>query len=212
MNRPAFYRADGLRRQRVLIDTATQLFLELGYSAASMNQLVERAGGSKSSIYTYFRNKEGLFEAVIDDMVRDILFPLHAIQPDEQDLEESLRNVADRTLAVLTSPKGLGLSRIVYAECIKLPALGEAFYQHGPGRAIAELGNYLKDLNDSARITCQHPHSAAEFFWGMLLHKPMLQGLCGTERPMSAQKRKLYVAQVVDTFVDRFIEKSRDTT
>ena len=206
MNSPAFCRADGLKRQRTLIDAATELFLEVGYSAASMNQLVERAGGSKSSIYTYFHNKEGLFVAVIEDMVRDILFPLHAIEPDEEDLTESLRNLADRTLDVLTSRKGLGLSRIVYAESVNLPALGEAFYQHGPGRAIADLGDYLQDMNDSAQITCQHPHSAAEFFWGMLLHKPMLQGLCGTERPMSARKRKLYVAQVVDTFIDRFIE------
>lgn len=206
MNSPAFCRADGLKRQRTLIDAATELFLEVGYSAASMNQLVERAGGSKSSIYTYFHNKEGLFVAVIEDMVRDILFPLHAIVPDEQDLRESLCKLADRTLDVLTSRKGLGLSRIVYAESVKLPALGVAFYQHGPGRAIADLGDYLQEMNDSARITCQHPRTAAEFFWGMLLHKPMLQGLCGTERPMSARRRKRYVAQVVDTFIDRFIE------
>jgi AcrR family transcriptional regulator len=206
MNKPVLVRADSLRRHQALIDAATELFLEVGYSAASMNQLVERAGGSKSSIYAYFRDKEGLFVAVIDDMVRDILLPLHTLIREEQDLEESLRLVADRTLAVLTSPKGLGLSRIVYSESVKLPAVGQAFYQHGPGRAIEELADYLQGLNVSGKISCCDPHSAAEFFWGMLLHKPMLQGMCGTERPMSTRNRKAYVAGVVETFIDRFIE------
>ena len=170
-----------------------------------MDQLVERAGGSKSSIYTYFRDKEGLFVAVIDDMVRDILLPLHALIPDEQDLEASLKQLADRTLHVLTSPKGLGLSRIVYSESVKLPTVGKTFYEHGPGRAIHELGRHLQNLSDCGKITCSDPHSAAEYFWGMLLHKPMLQGLCGIERPMAARARKIHVTRVVETFITHFI-------
>ena len=192
-----------------MIEAATQLFLEVGYSAASMNQLVERAGGSKSSIYAYFKNKEGLFVAVVEDMVRDILFPLHAIDLGSHSLEDNLLNIGNRTLTVLTSHKGLGLSRIVYAESVKLPEVGLAFYQHGPGRAIKELANYLQDLNNSKKITCEDPDSASEFFWGMLLHKPMLEGLCGTRRLLSAQQRKVHVARVVDTFVVSFIENHK---
>lgn len=206
MSRPALVRIDSQRRYRALIDAATKLFLEFGYAGASMNQLVERAGGSKSSIYAYFRDKEGLFIAVIDDMVRDVLLPLHDLMSKERGLRESLTDLAERTLAELTSLKGLGLTRIVFAESAKLPAVGEAFYQHGPGRAMVELSEYLQHLVDSGEIRCEKTDMAAEFFWGMLLHRPMLQGHCGVARPMSARARKQYVAQVVGSFIDRFIE------
>lgn len=206
MNEPALIRVDSRRRHRALIDTATELFLEVGYSGASLNKLVERAGGSKSTIYAYFRDKEGLFVAVIDDMLQEILVPLYSMTLGEQDLQTSLTQLADQTLAVMTSDKGIGLSRIVYAESTKLPAVGKAFYKHGPHRAINELSEYLEKLAASGKIQCPHPTLASEFFWGMLLHKPMLQGLCSVERPMSPKARKKYVTQVVENFIRQFTE------
>lgn len=206
MNKPALNRIDSQRRHRVLIDTATELFLEVGYSGASLNQLVERAGGSKSTIYAYFRDKEGLFVAVIDDMLQEILIPLYSMTLGEQDLYTSLTQLADHTLEVMTSDKGIGLSRIVYAESTKLPAVGKAFYKHGPHRAISELSQYLEKLNKSDRIQCDNPTLASEFFWGMLLHKPMLQGLCSVQRPMSPKARKKYVAQVVENFIRNYTD------
>jgi len=202
----ALVREDSRRRHRALIDAATELFLEVGYSAASMNELVKRAGGSKSSIYAYFRDKEGLFIAVIDDMVQDILLPLHSIIPSEQDLRENLLQLADRTLAVMTSRKGTGLSRMAYTASVKLPAVGKAFYEHGAARAISELGDYLQELANCGTIKCQNPYFAAEYFWGMLLHKPMLQVLCSVELPMSPRTRKKYVARVADSFIRQFTE------
>jgi len=206
VNKPALNRIDSQRRHRILIDAATELFLEVGYSGASLNQLVERAGGSKSTIYAYFRDKEGLFVAVIDDMLQEILIPLYSMTLGEQDLYTSLTQLADHTLAVMTSHKGTGLSRIVYAESVKLPAVGKAFYKHGPHRAIIELSQYLEKLSESGTIQCDNPTLASEFFWGMLLHKPMLQGLCSVERPMNPRARKKYVTQVIDNFIKQFTD------
>ncbi|MFP4036948.1 MAG: TetR/AcrR family transcriptional regulator [Desulfobacteraceae bacterium] len=52
---------------RVLIlDAATGLFAEKGYAATKVQEIVDRAGVTKPVLYYYFRNKEGLFQAIWD--------------------------------------------------------------------------------------------------------------------------------------------------
>lgn len=51
-------------RQR-LLETATALFAEKGYSGTSVREIVERAGVSKPVLYYYFKSKEGLFYAIL---------------------------------------------------------------------------------------------------------------------------------------------------
>ena len=52
-------------RQRIL-ETAADLFAEKGYASTYVREIVEKAGVSKPVLYYYFRNKEGLFHAILD--------------------------------------------------------------------------------------------------------------------------------------------------
>ncbi|HEE5471130.1 TPA: helix-turn-helix transcriptional regulator [Acinetobacter baumannii] len=44
----------GIERRLALLLSATELFLEKGYDAVSLDDIVNHAGGSKTSIYKYF--------------------------------------------------------------------------------------------------------------------------------------------------------------
>ena len=62
-------------RERIL-ETATDLFAEKGYTGTYVREIVEKAGVSKPSLYYYFQSKEGLFYAVLEwatDVQRDVL-------------------------------------------------------------------------------------------------------------------------------------------
>ena len=54
----------GHERRIALLLSANQLFLERGYDAVSLDDIVHHAGGSKTSIYKYFGSKDGLFTAI----------------------------------------------------------------------------------------------------------------------------------------------------
>ena len=41
------------------------MLLELGYAGASIDAVIERVGGSKRAIYSYFGGKKELFEAIV---------------------------------------------------------------------------------------------------------------------------------------------------
>jgi len=52
-------------RNRIL-QTALKLFLEKSYKAVTFQELVQKTGFSKGAFFYYFKNKQEIFEAVID--------------------------------------------------------------------------------------------------------------------------------------------------
>src|SRR5580692_6870568 len=53
------------QRRDAIVEVARQVFFEEGYAAASMSTIAARLGGSKGTLYNYFRSKEELFEAQV---------------------------------------------------------------------------------------------------------------------------------------------------
>ncbi|MGA8001655.1 MAG: helix-turn-helix domain-containing protein, partial [Pseudolabrys sp.] len=54
-------------RQREIVALVAPLFLERGYEQVSIDDIVERIGGSKRTLYERFGGKAGLFEIVISE-------------------------------------------------------------------------------------------------------------------------------------------------
>src|SRR6202012_3541698 len=54
------------RRDRIL-QVAREVFFEEGFNAATMSTIAARLGGSKATLYAYFKNKDDLFDAIIKD-------------------------------------------------------------------------------------------------------------------------------------------------
>lgn len=170
-----------------------------------MNQLVTRSSCSKSTLYKHFRSKESLFIAVIDEALQDHLAPIEAINLTDIDVAEGLSRIAEAGLAVITSSVHISLCRIIYAEAARIPLIGQLYYEHGPRRGMRGLANWLRQLTAAGRIKCRDPELAAEFFWAMLLHKPMLQRYCDLISPMSAHDRLDYARMMVREFTAAFL-------
>jgi AcrR family transcriptional regulator len=62
---PRFQNLDEARK-RTILAAAAEEFGELGFTAASYNRIIERAGISKGAMYYYFADKEDLFATVLD--------------------------------------------------------------------------------------------------------------------------------------------------
>ena len=60
------------RRQQI-VDAARQLYEEQGLSATTVKDISERCGVARSLFYHYFRDKQEVTSAVIDDFVNDYI-------------------------------------------------------------------------------------------------------------------------------------------
>src|ERR1700749_2345260 len=56
------------QRREAILNVAREVFFEQGYAAASMSSIAARLGGSKGTLYNYFKSKEELFEAQVRDI------------------------------------------------------------------------------------------------------------------------------------------------
>src|SRR3954452_9220816 len=81
---------DPVKRQQI-IEGARRVFIEMGFDAASMNDITRAAGVSKGTIYVYFENKEELFEALIEEERQTIFSNLYNALDPEQDPRDALR-------------------------------------------------------------------------------------------------------------------------
>src|SRR5262249_1395697 len=60
-------------RPEEIVNAALETFAEHGFAAARLEDVANRAGVTKGTIYLYFENKEDLFQAVVRETVIPIL-------------------------------------------------------------------------------------------------------------------------------------------
>ncbi|MBK6413847.1 MAG: helix-turn-helix transcriptional regulator [Sphingopyxis sp.] len=56
-------------RRNAILAAATDIFREVGYARASMAMISARLGGSKGTLYGYFKSKEELFGAAMMEVM-----------------------------------------------------------------------------------------------------------------------------------------------
>jgi AcrR family transcriptional regulator len=54
-----------------ILEAAREVFVELGYGAASVRDIVRRTGLASGTFYNYFPDKESVFRAVVEDTARE---------------------------------------------------------------------------------------------------------------------------------------------
>lgn len=73
-----------INRKQEIIKAATQSFSLFGYKATTMDQVAKLANVGKGTIYTFFKNKEELFDDIIATLIADMENEaLQAISPEK---------------------------------------------------------------------------------------------------------------------------------
>lgn len=81
---------DHAERREEIIATAHHLFFSLGYDSCTISDIITEIGIAKGTFYHYFRSKQELLEALIEQMSNQILERINAIAGDTS------RSAADR--------------------------------------------------------------------------------------------------------------------
>jgi AcrR family transcriptional regulator len=63
---------DADKTRAAILSASTQLFAEKGFIGASISDIAEIVGVSKSSIYHYFPSKEAILHALIDSFAKEV--------------------------------------------------------------------------------------------------------------------------------------------
>ncbi|MFQ5533422.1 MAG: TetR/AcrR family transcriptional regulator [Sphingomonadales bacterium] len=197
-------------KREAILAAAAELFLEVGYGAASMNQLVERVGGSKSTVYAHFKSKEKLFESVVIKLIGDQTAALSPVELAGMELRQGLELIGRRLLELVLSERHINLSRLVVAEARRFPEIGGIYYRHGPALAYKTLENFLEDHHRAGHIVVDDPRAAADFLTGAILHRATFRRFCIDPKPPRTNEIVATVKGAVDHFIRAFSTPGTD--
>jgi AcrR family transcriptional regulator len=183
-----------------MLESATELFLRDGYDQTSIDAILERSGGSKATLYSYFPTKEDLFRAVVDGMLSGR--GKEARIDEHGDVRRTLTVFAVQRLNVIFSAHHRALLRLIIAERERFPDLAQLYYSRGPQRGLTVLIEYLKELKAAGRVKFDDPEETADFFVGMLMHKWYKELLLiGVPTPSDGE-----IVRRAERVVDRLLE------
>src|SRR6201985_1518587 len=138
-------RSRGEVRNSKLQRVAADLFVKHGYEGVTIDKIVELAGGSKSTVYSEFGGKCGLFISSIENLCREANEPLADIDYSGLNLEQSLKKLAFHILKLITAKRSVDLHRLAIGEAANCPEVGEAGYTQGPARTASFIRGVLED-------------------------------------------------------------------
>lgn len=190
-------------KRKKILQVATNLFLEQGYGAASMSELLRLVGGSKTTIYTHFGDKAGLFTATVDELLKDTVAFTDSLNLSALTAREAVLEIAQQHLKIVLSDRYIRLIRIVAAEVDRFPELGKVFYEHGPGLSYANFKAFLDDRVATGELEIDNTSRATDLFFGTLLHREVFARIYGV-KTAPLRNRKSVAATVTDEFVERY--------
>jgi AcrR family transcriptional regulator len=137
-------RADksALRRDAILA-AALEEFSARGFAAARLEDMAQRAGVGKGTIYLHFRDKEVLFQELVTTMLVPFIANIEAAPPVDLPIRLVLERFIDLFVREIYDTDRRKLLRLIMTEGQRFPQLAEFHYHHVVKRAVAAMGTLL---------------------------------------------------------------------
>lgn len=157
-------------RRCAILEAATDLFLEKGYERTTLDDILERSKGSRSTVYKLFGNKEGLLKAIIEETTGEIwaiVSDWHAKNPPPT--EQSLFELGCLLFTAIMAPRAIALHRILVSEGPYIPEVSAYFLKVGPDRNKTRLVEWFSEGQKSGHFMDHAPEDLAQIFMGLVI-------------------------------------------
>ncbi len=157
-------------RRAQIVDAALHVMAERGFRGASIKRIAQHAGlKSPALIYWYFKDKQALFEAMLEEMA-----PFLGVVADSEHLldqppEDVLPLIVDGFLRTVQQPVIGRFVRVLLSEAARHPSVAAFFAERGPLVVVNFLERYLARQIELGRLRPHDPRAAARAFMGMLV-------------------------------------------
>jgi AcrR family transcriptional regulator len=190
-------------RREAILDVAQEVFLEEGFANASMSTIAARLGGSKGTLYNYFKSKEELFTAYV---VRRCQWQeeLFAFNVGDETPAQALRRIGGAYLRHVLTDLNLRNFRLITAEAERWPEVGQTFYETGPLVGAKRVAELLAQMAEGGDLDLDDSLAAAHQFLGLVQNRYFKARLCNAVPELTEQQIEDEAALATQTFLRAF--------
>ncbi|GAA5012434.1 MULTISPECIES: TetR/AcrR family transcriptional regulator [Acinetobacter] len=210
-------------KRDLFLKVAKEVFQELSFGGASMDEIAAKAGSSKATLYRYFESKDALYSELIskiaaerenqvmtflyksigvsvtNDLPKEVIDATFILDPD-QDVEITLRKFGKYVLKFFHTPNRFAATRMVIAASAN-PEIGKMFYEQGPVKALKLVEQYYASAIEAGHFRRANPSIMALHFRGLLESEVLELGLLNIKPDLNDEEIEGIVDRAVDVFL-----------
>lgn len=198
VKRSAQGRPKSTEKQHQVLVAASCLFLTNGFSGTSMDNVAKKAGVSKQTVYSHYKNKDALYSAVIEFKVREYQLDEEHVRELGADIKAVLTMVGRQFVQLLHDEEVISMYRVVIGEISTNPHVAELFFNAGPKQAMQMLARYLVEFCPS--MGQENARYCSMVFFNLLKGEHHMKSLMGLPGAMSKSEQTLFVDKIVGSY------------
>lgn len=200
-------RLDPESRRHAIINAAVNLFSTKGYAATSLEELVAVAGGSFSTVYQLFGNKQGLWRAIVEVACARVRGPITDEVEHSENLLGQLKAYVQRLDDLERSPMAANAVRLILAEGGQFPELARTLFENGPDQGHRICAAFLDKHVAAGRLDIPDTLLAAEQLCAMVCGATLLRSACGAPKQEGPKEIERRLDGIIEMFLRAYAPK-----
>lgn len=174
-------------RQDKIEQAAYAVLEEKGYAGTSMLAIARQARASNETLYKWYGDKTGLFQALVRRNAADVKALLAERVAGDRDPLETLELLGPLLIALVTSHRAIALNRAAAAD--PTGELGKAIGREGRNAVAPLIARVLDQARAKGWLAFDDLDAACETYLGLLIGDLQIRCVVGRMPPPSAAAR-----------------------
>ncbi len=191
-------------KRLAILEAAEEVFREVGFERASMEEIRERIGGSKATLYNYFPSKEKLFfEVMYHAKSLELEAIVSGLDADKENLKQELLQFGQKLLPVLYSPEAISIRRLAISEAGQ-SEIGKVCFEQSTVPMEKKVAEFLKKGMKRGELRTADPKTAAIHLLSLLESELLQRMLFGVLPAVKPETMNGAVRRAVDVFLSGY--------
>jgi AcrR family transcriptional regulator len=173
-------------RRRAIIDAALDEFIARGYAATRLDDVAQRAGVAKGTIYLHFKDKQALFQELVRTALVPLIGRLAAPPPVGGSVRGALENFAETFVREVVTTRRGDIVRLIVAEGPRFPDIADFYYREVVSRGMAGMRALIELGISRGEIRQRGLKDFPQIMVAPAMVALIWQGLFGRHAPLDA--------------------------
>lgn len=188
------------RKRSAIVEAAWQVFSEQGFERTSMDAIIAICGGSKATLYHYFKSKEDLLAEAVLTRGMVLTEKAYDVLEEGRDFIETLHLFGERYLDLYLNSDLLEVMRLAVAEGKSLK-IGAVVYKEGFKKNWGKMAKYLESHIEPARLFSGGGWTAAMQLKGLLDGEAVIRRSWGIVAGVSKKEIRTLADHAIAAFM-----------